>query len=140
MKYPPFLMLVLVLSACSRSHWTEAPASDVELQQKLVGSWRADVQLPKGIHVQSETIVDSGGGYIFHCTNTLADGVRIGTLAGTLQVRNGLLIDTITNDFGSHSLIPRIGDVTRIIRVDEHELTVRSTNSDETITYQKDSR
>ena len=93
--------------------------------------------MPGDIHVQSETVVDSAGGYVLHLTNTLVDGVRTATLAGTLQVRDGLLIDTITNDFGGNTLVPRIVLVARIIRVDEHELTVRSTNNDETIIYQK---
>jgi hypothetical protein len=86
-------------------------------------------------HVQSETVVDAGGGYILHLTNTLVDGVRTVTLAGTLKVRDGLLIDTITNDFGGNTLIPRIASVARIIHVDDHELAVRTTNNNETITY-----
>jgi hypothetical protein len=48
------------------------------------------------------------GGYLEHITNTLADGVRTGTLARTLQVRDGLLIDTITNDLTYNTLVPRL--------------------------------
>jgi hypothetical protein len=136
-----YILPILVLSACSHSDRTAASTSDVELRQKLIGRWRADSRLPGDIHVQSETVVDSDGGYVLHLTNTLVDGVRTITLAGTLQVRDGLLIDTITNNFGAdNTLVPRIFYVVRIIRVDEHELTVRSTNNDETITYRKDSR
>ena len=133
-------MLVLMLSACSCSDRTKAPASDLELQKKLVGSWRADVQLPEGTHVQSRTIVDTGGSYFMYLTNTIAGRVRSDTLAGTLQIRDGLMIDTITNDFTEHTLLPRSGGVARIIRFEEHELTVRSTNNDEIIVYKKDSR
>jgi hypothetical protein len=135
-----YILPILVLSACSHSDRTAAPASDTGLRQKLIGRWRADARLPGDIHVQSDTVVDSDGGYVLHLTNTLVDGVRTAILAGTLQVRDGLLIDTITNDFAGNTLVPRIGDVARIIRVDEHELTVRSTNNNETITYRKDSR
>ena len=135
-----YVLPILVLSACSHSDSTGAPSGDVELRQKLIGRWRGDSRLPGGIHVESETVVDSGGRYVLHLTNALVDGVRTASLAGTLQVRDGLLIDTITNDFGGNTLVPRIALVARIIRVNEHELTVRSTNNDETITYRKDSR
>ena len=136
-----YILLVLVLAACSHSDRTGVPTSDVELQQKLIGRWREEGRLPGDIHVQGETVVDSGGGYVFHLTNTLVDRVRTITLAGTLQVRDGLLINTITNNFGAdNTLVPRILFVARIIRVDEHELAVRSTNDDQTTTYQKDSR
>jgi hypothetical protein len=135
-----FILPILVLSACSDSNRKEAPASDVELRQKLIGTWRGDSRLPGDIHVQSETVVDSDGGYVLHLTNILADRVQTTTIAGTLQVRDGLLIDTITNDLSENTRVPRVASVTRIIRVDEHELAVRSTNDDETITYQKDTR
>jgi hypothetical protein len=134
------ILPILVLSACSRSNRTDAAAGDAGLQQKLIGVWRVDAQLPGDIHVQSETIIDSGGGYLEHLTNALADGVRTVTLGGTMQVREGLLIDTITNDFTWHTAVPRLAGVDRIIRLDEHELVVRSTNSDETVTYRKDGR
>jgi hypothetical protein len=133
-----YILPILLLSACNPSDRTEAPTADVELRQKLIGRWRVDSRLPGDIRVQSETVVDPGGGYVLHLTNTLADGVRTATLAGTLQVRNGLLIDTITNDLGGNTLVPRIASVARIIRVDENELVVRSTNNDETITYRKE--
>jgi len=135
-----YILPVLVLAACSHSGRAGAANSDVELQQKLVGTWRGDSQLPGGLHVQSETVVDAGGSYVLHLTNALVDGVRTATLAGTLQVRDGLLVDTITNDFGGNTLVPRIASVSRIVRVDEHELTMRGTNGDETITYRKVSR
>ena len=96
--------------------------------------------MPGDIHVQSETVVDSDGGYVLHLTNTFVDGVRTATVAGTVEVRDGLLTDTITNDFGGNTLVPRIASVARIIRVDEHELALRSTNNDKTITYRKDNR
>src|SRR4051812_47602138 len=93
-----YLLPILLLSACNRSDKTAGPTSDAELRQKLIGRWVGDSQLPGGIHVQSETIIDSEGGYVLHLTNTLADGVRTVSLAGTLQVKDGILIDTITND------------------------------------------
>jgi len=47
---------------------------------------------------------------------------------------------SITNDLSGNTFVPRIALVARIIRLDEHELTVRSTNNDDTITYRKDKR
>jgi len=134
---------MLVLSACNHSNRTATATGDAELRQKLTGKWREDSQFPGGIHVQSERIVDSDGSYILHLTNTLADGVRTVTVAGTLEVKDGILIDTITNDLTYHTLVPRIAGVDRIIRVDEHQLIVRGTNTDAavmTLIYQKVSR
>jgi len=135
-----YLLSILALSACNHSDRPATPTSDAELRQKLIGRWRGDSKLPSGIHVQSETIVDSDGRYILHLTNTLADGVRTATLAGTLEVKDGILIDTTTNDLTHNTLVPRIAGVDRIIRLDEHELTVRITNNEETVTYQKASK
>jgi hypothetical protein len=134
-----YILPILLLSACSHSDRTEAPASDAVLRQKLTGRWKADSRLPGDIHVEEETVVDSSGGYVSHLTNTLVDGVRTIMLAGTLQMRDGLLINTITNNFGAdNTLVPRILFVARIIRMDEHELTLRSTNNYETVTYRKE--
>src|SRR5258706_14941676 len=94
-----YILPILVLSACSHSDRTEAPASDVELRQKLIGRWRGDSRLPGDIHVQSETVVDSAGGYVFHLTNNPVDGVRTATLSRTLKGREGLLIYKISNEF-----------------------------------------
>jgi len=138
-----YLLPILALSACNHPDKTATSPSDAELQQKLAGSWRADVQIPSGIHVQSETIVEPDGSYILLLTNTLVDGLRRVTLAGTLEVKNGILIDTITNDFTNPTLGPRIAGADRIIRLNEHELVLRTTDVDkpqETFTYQKDNK
>jgi len=135
LKFTLFYILpILALSACRHTDRTAAATSDAELRQKLIGRWRGDSQLPSGVHVQSETIVDSDGGYILHLTNTLVGGVRTLTVAGTLEVKDGILIDTITSDLTYHTLVPRIAGVDRIIRLGEHELIVRSTNSNEPVT------
>jgi len=137
-----YLLPILVLSACSHSDKPEARLSDAELRQRLTGTWRNDshLDLSGGIHVKSETVVDGDGAYLLLLTNTLSDGVRKAAIEGTLQVKNGLLIDTITKDITGNTLVPRPGGVGRIIRLDAQELVVRSTNDDKTVIYQKDSK
>src|SRR5258706_15635043 len=99
-----YILPILVLSACSHSDRTEAPASDVELRQKLIGRWRGDSRLPGDIHVQSETVVDSAGGYGFDFTHTPLEGGREANFEGKLKGRDGLFVYKITKDFGGDTL------------------------------------
>lgn len=133
----------LALSACNHSDQPATPSTDAELQQKLAGIWRADDQIPRGIHVQSETIVEPDGSYILLLTNTLSNGMRRVTLAGTFAVKNGMLIDTMTNDFTNPKYVPWRAGANRILRLDEHELILRVTDTngaDTTETFKKDDK
>ena len=128
---------MLLLPACGPSSGNGAPASDAELQRRLVGTWRADAQLTDGTRVESETRVDAAGNYVFFLTNSLADDVRASRGSGVWQVRAGLLTDTITNDGGGGGILPRTLPSEQILRLDEHELVVASTNNGTVGTYRK---
>ena len=132
-------ILVLCLAGCSESEKVKPQSGAESLQQSLAGRWLGDSQLPDR-RVLSETVVDGQGRYVLHLTNILSDGVRIATVAGTLHIRDGMLVDTITNDMGGNTTVPRIASTMKIVRVDEHELILSDTNSGQMVSYRKSDR
>ena len=133
------LILVFCLAGCGEPGKVKPESSPKSLQQSLAGRWLGDSQLPDR-RVLSETVVDGQGRYVLHLTNVLSDGVRIATVAGTLHIRDGMLVDTITNDMGGNTTVPRIASTMKIVRVDEHELILSDTNSGQMISYRKSDR
>jgi hypothetical protein len=133
------VVFALLLVGCreSENRKTQPPAEF--LQSSLAGRWLGDSQLPDR-HVLSETVIDRDGRYVQHLTNVLSDGVRIATLAGTLHIEDGLLVDTITNDIGGNMTVPRIASIMKLVRVDEHELVLSDTNSSKMISYKRTDR
>lgn len=132
------LIPILLLSACDPRSGKGAPASDAELQRRLVGTWRADAQLTNGTRVECETRVDAAGSYVLFLTNRLAENVRARMISGVWQVRAGLLTDTITNDGGGGGILPRTLPAVKILRLDEQELVAARTNDGVAETYRKD--
>jgi hypothetical protein len=116
------LAIVLAVSACSpRNKLSEQPAqetqatnslpSDAEIQQKMTGTWLIDKS-----YMKSMLTIASNGGYVCHLTHG-------GTcqLEGKFQVRDGILIDTITKSSITSEPVP-INFTNQIIRVNDHEL------------------
>src|SRR5690348_8325743 len=67
---------------------------DATLQKRLVGTWRYHETSGAGVKIRSDLAftVTSSGGYISRVTLPQAHA-----LGGTAEVRNGLLIITVTN-------------------------------------------
>jgi hypothetical protein len=82
-------------------------------------------------------LVDAQGRYVLHLTNVLSGGVRTATLEGTLLIQDGQLVDTITNDIGGNTMVPRIASIMKIVRIDEHELVLSDTNGSTKVSYQR---
>ena len=82
-------------------------------------------------------MVDNQGRYVQHLTNVLSDGARTATVAGTLHIQDGQLVDTITNDFGGNTMVPRIASIMKIVRLDQHELVLSDTNSSSMVLYKR---
>lgn len=130
--------VALVLVGCSRQPETrnaaDSPASKAS-QDMLAGTWLGNAKLGDR-HILSTTVVDAQGHYVQHLTNVLSEGVRTATISGTLEIHDGLLVDTITNESGN-TRVPRIASVMRILRLDKALLILSETNSGETVTYRK---
>ena len=103
----------------------------------LAGRWLADSQLGDRGRVISETLVDDHGRYTIHLTNFVSDGFRTATAEGTLEIRDGLLIDTITNDVSGNTQVPRVVSVAKIIRWTDDQLILSDTNTGIAVTYRR---
>ena len=132
------VVLILCLAGCGESGGSKPHPSPEFSQKSLAGRWSEDSQL-RDRRVLSEMVVDAQGGYILHLTNILSDGVRTATLAGTLQIQDGQLVDTITNNFGGSTRVPRVASIMKIVRIDEHELVLSDTNSSTEFSYKRSS-
>jgi hypothetical protein len=125
-----FLALCLLLVAC-RDH--QAPpepqsdalvpiASDAELGKLLPGTWI--LEKPR---FRSVTTLASNGSYVSHITTTWSNETRTLNLEGTWQVKNGLLIDTITKHSDPTVGVPWTFSQW-IYRADDRELAVGAGN------------
>jgi len=129
-------ILVLCLAGCSESEKPK-PGPTVEFSQHdLAGRWLQDAQIPQ-CRVLSETMVDDEGCYVQQLTNVFSDGVRTATFAGTWRIQDGLLVETITNDFKFNTMVPRVAGISKIVRLDRLELVVTDTNNNTTVLYKR---
>src|SRR5579871_6461675 len=123
-----FATFALVTAACSgQSSLTNAPSrTDAEITRNLVGSWKVDVTFPSGTTGKGSVSLAKDGTFTSEGTFAQGDGhISIG-YAGTWQVENGVLIETVTNS--SHSNLPPVGLVTRdrILRVDNRKFVFKT--------------
>ncbi len=129
-------ILILCLTGCRQSGDPKPQPQVGFSQQSLAGRWLADSRLPDR-RISSDTIVDSEGRYVLHLKNVLSDGVRTATLAGTWRIQDGQLVDTITNDIGGNTRVPRVVSILKIVRLDGRELVLAETNSSTMISYRR---
>jgi hypothetical protein len=110
------------------------PESDVTLQKRLVGTWRYHESSGTGVKIRSDLFftVTSSGGYTSKVTLP-----RAHALGGTAEVRNGLLIITVTNLDNATVPSPLV-DRQTIVRFDNEELVIRSEGSTVEDAFRKD--
>jgi hypothetical protein len=116
------LSIALVLAGCGVEKKPPFP----------VGTWLYEVDKPNGWHFESKTSVASDGRYICH-------GVTMGTnqiplafeIEGTLEVREGFVIDTMTKSSETNAPVP-VTHRQRIVRMDGREMVLNSSHSWET--------
>jgi major membrane immunogen (membrane-anchored lipoprotein) len=105
------MVVGLLLAGCGRR-------DDAEIQDKLTGTWVFDF----GNGVQSTVVQHQDGSYRTHITGFTDGSVHI--LEGTMLAKDGVLIDTITNDNRTNEPVPRSSRV-RIVRLNDHEMVLR---------------
>jgi len=123
---PPLFLLLLLLTACNRN-------SDAQLQAKLPGVWQTtesqDGDPAKGQINATHTstfIVAPDGKFdcVAHSTSRTDGSTWTNNTSGTWEVRNGLLIDTITRGDNTNAPLPVIWTL-RILRADDKELVLK---------------
>jgi hypothetical protein len=106
--------LLLLLIGCGHKD----NSRDVELRQKIVGTW-----LPYPQSNGDTVAIMSGGNFVSKFATVRTNGPKNLIYSGTWLVKNGYWITTITNVSGSDELHEPVGSEGRseIVSVNEHE-------------------
>jgi hypothetical protein len=109
---------MLLLVGCSRQ-------GNAEAQKNLSGRWTAAGDNSESSHFKSTVTVDPNGDYVCEVIfQSSWDGVtRTSNLAGRWEVRDGVLIDTITKHSQTNAILPMISSA-RIVRLDGRQLVL----------------
>lgn len=115
----PIFILTLLLAGCSRH-------GDARVRKNLPGMWTISGDDVEGSHFKSTITVDPSGDYVCQMVaESRWDGVtRTSNIAGKFDVRDGLLIDTMTRNSNTNAKLPIIFSA-RVVRSDGQELIVK---------------
>ncbi len=116
------LWIALVLAGCGGEKTSQVP----------IGTWTLESDNANGGHFESKMVVAADGRYVCH-------GVTMGTnkiprtleIEGTLQVKGGFVVDTMTKTSQTNAPVP-VTFRERIVRMDGQEMVLNSSNSWET--------
>jgi hypothetical protein len=121
------LLSLLVSSLPSIAN--DAPASDSAIQQRMVGTWFLDYY-----HAFQSTItIGTNGDYVAYRTNGHS---RTNKLEGTMEIRDGLIIDTLKKSSITNEPVPLVF-TNVIIRVTDRELVYRAQDRSEQVVFKK---
>jgi hypothetical protein len=101
----------------------------------IEGSWKADVAPAGGTQVQSHLTVNQSGEFADHFTGQVGGRKFSGTLVGTICISNDWISFTITNDFDEHTILPRPGQVYKVIGFDPQRLSLATSNGSYRVDY-----
>ena len=112
-----FLSVLLLLSGCNHH-------SDAAIPRVLLGTWVAEGVYPLGVGFESTVKIASDGRYTCHlvCHNA-SNATRTCEIEGTFQVKDGVLIDTITKHSQTNAPVPIVLRE-RIVRMDRWEMVL----------------
>jgi len=119
----PFLWLILVLSLASCGKHNTAN-EDAGLQKKLTGTWILE-HTPILTNFESKVTIDSDGIYTAHCKCINTSNLVRFDIEGFYKVKNGWLIDTMTENGAliNKTLLPHMS-TNQIVKLTEAELVV----------------
>jgi hypothetical protein len=129
MKTLPFLTLLslLAFSIPNIQAATESQAAprDPLIRQKVVGTWIVDMQSPNGTSLKGTVVIGADGQFVSKATIVRDSNRKSLQFAGTWQVQDRFLVETITS---SDSSLAPTGKTTRdrIIRVNDQELVYQT--------------
>jgi hypothetical protein len=117
MKLWLLLAAILLSAGCK-------PQGDAKVRRNLPGSWIAAGNYPEGGRFTNTITVDPTGGYVCHVAAYGTDGIlRTSDLAGKFEVRDGMLIDTMTRHSNTNAPLPSTSRC-RIVRFDGRDLVI----------------
>jgi hypothetical protein len=105
---------------------------DAEVRRNLPGSWIAAGPDSAGGHFSNMITVARDGDYVAHVVSQYSsDGVeRTYETAGKFEVRDGMLIDTMTKHSNTNAVLPYTFR-SRIVRFDGRELVLKAEPNDQ---------
>ena len=119
------LAFAIVFAIVSTSLWQHFNQSIN--RSRLAGTWVVDM----GGNVQQVIATALNGSYVCQLVGLTNGGIR--RLEGTVQIKNGFLIDLCTYDSQTNAGVPRTNSA-RIVRMNDHEMVLhRDENSSETV-------
>ena len=113
-------VLSLLAAACGRHE----ESADAKVQNQLPGVWVSDAQFASGHVIHSTITIAPDGSYLTRMDiPARTNGPQIVNVAGTFRMKDGFLIDTLTN-YSDTNINPAnpITSRARIIRIDGREL------------------
>jgi hypothetical protein len=134
MKYIPLLLaLSLFFTGCNHR-------SDAEVRQNLPGAWHIDLASAAGVGTSTLTIATNGD---FVCKTVFSNRNHTAEEAGTFQIADGFLVETITKATASDAAMseggaPSISKM-RIIQADANKMVLSIDGTNEFV-WQKDTR
>lgn len=116
---------------CLSSIAADTPSSDAMIQKRIVGTW-----LLNWIAFHDITTFGTNGDYL---TYSVSNSVHSQTnrLEGTIEIRDGLMIDTLKkSSFTNQPVLPHVA-TNEIIRLTDHELIFRAQDRSQPVTWER---
>ena len=90
-----------------------------------MGTWVCEFDDPNGSHFKSTTVVAPDGRYMCHATTTGTNKIsKTFEIEGNWEIKDGVLIDTMTKHSQTNAPIPRTSRA-QIIRRSDRELIAK---------------
>jgi hypothetical protein len=116
-------LLTVVFAPSLQAASTNTPPGDVEFTHKLVGKWKVALTDPRGLSINGTDEKKADGIFTSTVTFAFPDPKLNRTISveGKWEIKNGVLIETITKS--SDPQFPPVGMVSRdkIIKLDDKE-------------------
>jgi len=120
-----FSILVIVASSLSAIA-ADALPSDAVIQQRIVGTWRLN-----WIAFQCTTTISTNGDYVANWSDRIRE-------EGTIEIRNGVMVNTLKKTSGANQPVPMPHVSTNtIIRLTDHELFFRARNETQPLLWER---
>jgi hypothetical protein len=125
MKSPLIFAIVALVSVGCSKHSRPESGGDTYILKRIVGTWKVDETSPKGVSALGVNSILKDGTFTSRGTLNRGDFHMDIAFAGTWQINQGILIETITNT--SNTNLIHFGLVTRdtILSVDDQRLVYR---------------
>ena len=124
-------VVLIIIAAVLSWHFKTVREMDVKNFRKLVGDWAA--RYSDGLH-NVKTIRPDGS---FMCSVTPTDNVGfLYHFEGTLQVKNGILIETVTNHSDTNVHVP-FSSRLPVVRLNDNSLVVRTNGTTNELVFWK---